>query len=184
MIAVFTGFAFAGMPLVAELGVACAVAIAVDATIVRLVLVPSLMAMFDQWNWWVPAGCPGCCHRWTSRSRCPASTSVISSSSRTTFRRWSRRTPTCGWCSKARRVSGSSRPTRSRSRTHSHSTAAAHRAANTRRAITLDIRTASTIRRRPLGHTGCLPLPRRPRSAPRSAPSAPGGRPARRSSIR
>ncbi|WP_163696336.1 MMPL family transporter [Mycolicibacterium sarraceniae] len=55
MIAVFTGFAFAGMPLVAELGVACAVAIAVDATIVRLVLVPALMAMFDQWNWWLPS---------------------------------------------------------------------------------------------------------------------------------
>jgi heme transporter len=54
MIAVFIGFAFAGMPLVAELGVACAVAIAVDATIVRLVLVPALMAMFDQWNWWLP----------------------------------------------------------------------------------------------------------------------------------
>ncbi|MFM9035994.1 MAG: MMPL family transporter [Mycobacterium sp.] len=55
MIAVFVGFAFAGMPLVAELGVACAVAIAVDATIVRLVLVPALMAMFDRWNWWLPA---------------------------------------------------------------------------------------------------------------------------------
>lgn len=54
MIAVFIGFAFAGMPLVAQLGVACAVAIAVDATIVRLVLVPSLMAMFDRWNWWLP----------------------------------------------------------------------------------------------------------------------------------
>jgi RND superfamily putative drug exporter len=54
MIAVFIGFAFAGMPLVAQLGVACAVAIAVDATIVRLVLVPALMAMFDEWNWWVP----------------------------------------------------------------------------------------------------------------------------------
>ena len=54
MIAVFIGFAFAGMPLVAELGVACAVAIAVDATVVRLILVPSLMAMFDQWNWWLP----------------------------------------------------------------------------------------------------------------------------------
>ncbi len=54
MIAVFIGFAFAGMPLVAELGVACAVAIAVDATVVRLVLVPALMAMFDQWNWWIP----------------------------------------------------------------------------------------------------------------------------------
>ena len=54
MIAVYIGFAFAGMPLVAELGVACAVAIAVDATVVRLVLVPALMAMFDQWNWWLP----------------------------------------------------------------------------------------------------------------------------------
>jgi uncharacterized membrane protein YdfJ with MMPL/SSD domain len=59
MIAVFVGFAFAGMPLVAEIGVACAVAIAVDATVVRLVLVPALMAMFAQWNWWLP--------RWLSR---------------------------------------------------------------------------------------------------------------------
>ena len=55
MIAVFIGFAFAGMPLVAQLGVACAVAIAVDATVVRLVLVPALMAVFDDWNWWLPA---------------------------------------------------------------------------------------------------------------------------------
>jgi RND superfamily putative drug exporter len=54
MIAVFVGFAFAGMPLVAEIGVACAVAIAVDATVVRLILVPALMAMFAQWNWWLP----------------------------------------------------------------------------------------------------------------------------------
>ena len=59
MIAVFIGFAFAGMPLVAEIGVACAVAIAVDATVVRLVLVPALMAMFAEWNWWLP--------RWLSR---------------------------------------------------------------------------------------------------------------------
>lgn len=54
MIAVFVGFAFAGMPLVVEIGVACAVAIAVDATVVRLVMVPALMAMFAQWNWWLP----------------------------------------------------------------------------------------------------------------------------------
>jgi heme transporter len=54
MIAVYIGFAFAGMPLVAELGIASAVAIAVDATVVRLVLVPALMAMFAQWNWWLP----------------------------------------------------------------------------------------------------------------------------------
>ena len=43
MIAVFIGFAFSGMPLVAQLGVASAVAIAVDATVVRLVLVPALL---------------------------------------------------------------------------------------------------------------------------------------------
>lgn len=54
MIAVFIGFAFAGMPLVAQLGVACAVAIAVDATVVRLILVPALMVTFEQWNWWLP----------------------------------------------------------------------------------------------------------------------------------
>jgi RND superfamily putative drug exporter len=54
MIAVFIGFAFAGMPLVAEIGVACAVAIAVDATVVRLIMVPALMAMFAHWNWWLP----------------------------------------------------------------------------------------------------------------------------------
>lgn len=54
MIAVFIGFAFVGMPLVAQLGIACAVAIAVDATVVRLVLVPALMAMFNTRNWWLP----------------------------------------------------------------------------------------------------------------------------------
>ncbi|WP_165849739.1 MMPL family transporter [Mycobacterium uberis] len=54
MIAVFIGFAFASMPLIAEIGVACAVAIAVDATVVRLVLVPALMTIFAQWNWWLP----------------------------------------------------------------------------------------------------------------------------------
>jgi RND superfamily putative drug exporter len=29
-------------------------AIAIDATLVRLVLVPSLMALVGRWNWWVP----------------------------------------------------------------------------------------------------------------------------------
>jgi RND superfamily putative drug exporter len=31
------------------------VAIFVDATVVRAVLVPSLMALFGRWNWWLPA---------------------------------------------------------------------------------------------------------------------------------
>jgi len=32
------------------------VAIFFDATIVRCILVPSLMAIFGRWNWWLPPG--------------------------------------------------------------------------------------------------------------------------------
>jgi RND superfamily putative drug exporter len=61
---------------VAELGVACAVAIAVDATVVRLVLVPALMAMFDQWNWWLPGWLARILPSVDFESRCPRSTSA------------------------------------------------------------------------------------------------------------
>jgi uncharacterized membrane protein YdfJ with MMPL/SSD domain len=54
MVAVFTVFVFTGVPSVAEIGLGCAVAIAVDATIVRLVLVPALMELLGRWNWWLP----------------------------------------------------------------------------------------------------------------------------------
>jgi uncharacterized membrane protein YdfJ with MMPL/SSD domain len=37
-----------------EFGLGLAVAIFVDATIVRVLLVPSLMAIFGRWNWWLP----------------------------------------------------------------------------------------------------------------------------------
>jgi uncharacterized membrane protein YdfJ with MMPL/SSD domain len=54
MVAVFTVFVFTGVPSVAEIGLGGAVAIAVDATIVRLVLVPALMELLGRWNWWLP----------------------------------------------------------------------------------------------------------------------------------
>ena len=54
MVAVFTVFVFTGVPSVAEIGLGCAVAIGVDATIVRLVLVPALMELLGRWNWWLP----------------------------------------------------------------------------------------------------------------------------------
>ena len=38
-----------------ELGVGTALAVLIDATIVRALLVPSLMAMLGKWNWWAPA---------------------------------------------------------------------------------------------------------------------------------
>lgn len=37
------------------LGAAVAVAVAVDASIVRALLVPALMALMGDWNWWAPA---------------------------------------------------------------------------------------------------------------------------------
>jgi uncharacterized membrane protein YdfJ with MMPL/SSD domain len=54
MIAVFGAFAVAGSVQLRELGVGLAVAIALDATIVRLVLVPSTMKLLGEWNWWLP----------------------------------------------------------------------------------------------------------------------------------
>jgi uncharacterized membrane protein YdfJ with MMPL/SSD domain len=55
MVAVFTTFAITGAPSIRELGVGSAVAIAVDATIVRLVVVPAAMELLGRWNWWLPA---------------------------------------------------------------------------------------------------------------------------------
>jgi putative drug exporter of the RND superfamily len=37
-----------------EFRLGLAVAIFLDATIVRAVLVPSLMAVLGRWNWWLP----------------------------------------------------------------------------------------------------------------------------------
>src|SRR3954469_989015 len=55
MVAVFSVFAFTGVPSVKEIGVGLAVAIALDATLVRLVLVPAVMELMGKWNWWLPA---------------------------------------------------------------------------------------------------------------------------------
>jgi RND superfamily putative drug exporter len=37
------------------LGVGMALAIAIDATIIRALLVPAAMRMMGKWNWWAPA---------------------------------------------------------------------------------------------------------------------------------
>jgi RND superfamily putative drug exporter len=47
-------FATSGILIVKELGVGIAVAVAIDATLVRALLVPSLMALLGEWNWWAP----------------------------------------------------------------------------------------------------------------------------------
>lgn len=54
MIAVFVSFVVTGVPAVKEIGLGAAVAIAVDATIVRLVLAPAAMVLLDDRCWWLP----------------------------------------------------------------------------------------------------------------------------------
>jgi putative drug exporter of the RND superfamily len=54
MVAAFSGFVAGRVVGLQEFGLGLAVAILFDATIVRILLVPSLMALFGRWNWWLP----------------------------------------------------------------------------------------------------------------------------------
>ena len=54
MIVVFVAFGVTGPIPPTELGVTLALAVLLDATIVRMMLVPSLMGLLDRRNWWIP----------------------------------------------------------------------------------------------------------------------------------
>ncbi|MGO4255182.1 MMPL family transporter [Marmoricola sp. RAF53] len=54
MVAVFLGFASESGVVVKMLGLGMAVAVALDATVVRMVLVPATMTLLGRWNWWFP----------------------------------------------------------------------------------------------------------------------------------
>ena len=54
MVSVFASFVLDGDPLVKMFGVGLAAAIAIDATIVRCLLVPAVMAMLGRPSWWCP----------------------------------------------------------------------------------------------------------------------------------
>ncbi len=54
MVAAFSGFLTGRVAGLQEFGAGLALAVALDATIVRMLLVPSLMAVLGSWNWWLP----------------------------------------------------------------------------------------------------------------------------------
>jgi RND superfamily putative drug exporter len=54
MIVVFVAFGVTGPIPPTELGVTLAVAVLLDATVVRMMLVPSLMKLLGERNWWIP----------------------------------------------------------------------------------------------------------------------------------
>jgi RND superfamily putative drug exporter len=54
MVCVFSSFVLSGNTVVKEFGVGLAVAIAIDATIVRCLLVPAAMTLMGDRCWWIP----------------------------------------------------------------------------------------------------------------------------------
>ena len=54
MVAVFSGFVLGSDPVVKMMGVGLATAIFLDATVVRLMLVPATMKLLGDANWWLP----------------------------------------------------------------------------------------------------------------------------------
>ncbi len=54
MCAVFLAFGMASVVIIKAIGIGLAIAIAVDATIVRILIVPSVMRILGKMNWWAP----------------------------------------------------------------------------------------------------------------------------------
>jgi putative drug exporter of the RND superfamily len=52
MIVVFGAFAFARVLVIQLLGFGLAAAVLLDATVIRLVLVPAVLHLAGRWNWW------------------------------------------------------------------------------------------------------------------------------------
>jgi RND superfamily putative drug exporter len=55
MIAAFLGFAAGHVEPLRQFGIGLALAVLVDATVVRAILVPASMAVLGRWNWWLPS---------------------------------------------------------------------------------------------------------------------------------
>jgi RND superfamily putative drug exporter len=64
MVIVFTCFLVGRVGNTQEIGLGLAAAIAIDATLVRCVLVPATMTLLGRWNWWAPAPLARFHRRW------------------------------------------------------------------------------------------------------------------------
>ena len=54
MVVVFLSFVFGADVSVKQIGLGLAVAVLIDATLVRMVLVPATMELLGKANWWLP----------------------------------------------------------------------------------------------------------------------------------
>jgi RND superfamily putative drug exporter len=66
MAAVFFSFALGDLVVVKAIGIGMGIAVVVDATVVRMLLVPATMRLLGRWNWWAPVSLTRWC---VSRTR-------------------------------------------------------------------------------------------------------------------
>ena len=55
MVVVFSAFGLSSVIILKQIGLGLALAILIDATLVRALVVPSTMRLMGKWNWWAPA---------------------------------------------------------------------------------------------------------------------------------
>jgi putative drug exporter of the RND superfamily len=55
MVCLFGSFGFFGLTASRQFGLGLAFAVAFDATVIRLLIVPAAMRLLGRWNWWAPA---------------------------------------------------------------------------------------------------------------------------------
>jgi putative drug exporter of the RND superfamily len=78
MVTIFAAFLVVPLVNVQQMGLATAIAIAIDATVVRLVMVPAAMRLMGRWNWWLPRGMtPYRGRHRCGRGRAPSRTSEV-----------------------------------------------------------------------------------------------------------
>jgi RND superfamily putative drug exporter len=73
IVAVFSGFARGDLIMFQQMGFGVAVALLLDATIIRSVLLPSAMRLLGDWNWYLPGWLA-----WLPRLQVEGSTDVVS----------------------------------------------------------------------------------------------------------
>jgi RND superfamily putative drug exporter len=54
IVVVAGSFTFTSIVITKALGVGLAVAVALDATVIRILMVPAAMRLLGRWNWWLP----------------------------------------------------------------------------------------------------------------------------------
>jgi RND superfamily putative drug exporter len=69
---VFLGFAAGELLTIKEIGIGMAIAVILDATVVRMLLVPATMKLMGRWNWWAPPAMRRLHHRFGLLEEVPA----------------------------------------------------------------------------------------------------------------